>query len=147
MPRCSVAGREILRGGRDTVATRTLKVQATTKAKSYSIGDTARIPVKVTRPAGEDPLASGIPVPAPIEVPASGVRVGVGVTLGNAFLAGYAVTGVDGRAEVKVKIKSFVKPTVADVSVYTYNTVVNTSCLRLEENGYASYRQMFKVTR
>jgi hypothetical protein len=133
--------------GRDTVQVRTLSVTAAPVKKTYKVGDVAKVKVTVSRPAGEDPFGNGMTIPQPVAAPASDVYVGVGVNLGNVFLPGFAVTDVQGKATVKIPLKSYAPPKKAQVSVYAYTTDLDTACLRLEENGYEEYKSMFSVKR
>lgn len=120
-------------------------MKAAALKKSYRIGDVAKVSVTVSRPAGEDPFGNGVPVSRPASVPASDIYVGVGVNLGDVFLPGFAVTDVQGKATVKIPIKSYAPPKKAQVSVYAYHTDLDTACFRLEENGYQEYKNMFSV--
>jgi hypothetical protein len=137
------------RGGpeMDTVQIRTLHIDAKATAKSFAIGRSAKVAVTITRPAGEDPLGNGVQVPSPTFVPASDIYVGVGVNLGDVFLPAFGVTGADGKAVIDIKLKDYAVPTKAQVSVYAYHTDVDTACMRLEENGFKKYKNMFTVTR
>jgi hypothetical protein len=130
---------------RDTIQIRTLHVDAKPLKPSYKVGAVAKVAVVVTRPAGEDPLGSGTSVPRPTSAPAEDVYVGIGVTVGGVFLPGFSVTDVQGKALVKIWIKSYAPAGKAQVSVYAYHTALDTACLRLEENGYQEYKNMFVV--
>jgi hypothetical protein len=141
----------VLKGKRDeqmdTVQIRTLHIEAKPVAKSYKIGKTAKVAVTVTRPSGEDPFGNGIPIPSPTSVPASDIYVGIGVNLGDVFLPAFGVTDAEGKVTVDIKLRTYAVPGKAQVSVYAYHTDVDTACMRLEENGFQKYKDMFRVTR
>ncbi|MEA2497694.1 MAG: hypothetical protein QOH26_99 [Actinomycetota bacterium] len=147
---CKDAALAFLSGKQDkqmeTVQLRTFHIEAKPLAKGYKIGRAAKVSVQITRPADEDPTGSGIPLPAgPLSSPAPDVFVGVGVNVGDVFLPGFAVTDEQGKAVVKVELKSYTVPGSADVSVYAYQTTANTTCLRVEENGFRQYPKMFSI--
>lgn len=131
----------------ETVQLRTFHVEAKPVTKSFAIGKTAKVAVTVTRPAEEDPLGNGLPVPQVGEAPVADANVGVGVTLGDVFFPGFGRTDQMGRATIPIKLKSYAVPGKADATVYAYTTTANTTCLRVEENGYREYPKMFSVTR
>jgi hypothetical protein len=146
---CRQSGLSVLQNGpqMDTIQVRTLHIDAKPTAKTFKIGRSAKVAVTVTRPSGEDPFGNGVPVPSPTFVPASDIYVGVGVNLGDVFLPAFGVTGADGKALVDIKLKDYAIPTKAQVSVYAYHTDVDTACMRLEENGFKKFKNMFTVTR
>ena len=146
---CRTAAVGALQGGpeRETVQLRTLHVEAAPSAKSYKVGGTVKVDVTVTRPAEEDPTGSGVPLPSAAPAPVADVNVGVGVSVGDVFLPGFARTDAAGKATVKIKVKSYTSPGKADVTVYAYDTTLNTTCLRLEENGYRAYPKMFSIAK
>jgi hypothetical protein len=131
----------------ETVQLRTYHIEAKPLTKSFAIGKTAKVAVTVTRPAEEDPLGNGLPVPQVSEAPVPDANVGIGVTLGDVFFPGFARTDEMGKATVSIKLKSYAAPGKANATVYAYTTTVNTTCLRVEENGYREYPTMFSVTR
>jgi hypothetical protein len=145
----SCAGRatKIMRSGAmETVALGTLHVEAATAKKAYRIGETARFPVTITRPAKEDPLGQGIPIEdRPMTMAADGVNIGVGLLFNDVFLPGFAVTDDEGQTTIKVKIERYVKPGPAQASFYTWKNQADSPCLRVEESGFRAYADFFTV--
>lgn len=104
------------------VPIRNFKIEAKWAESTVSIGDTAVIEVFVTRTSEEDPLTDeGQPYPTgrPMDEPAEDVVVGISMVVGNVFLNGSnAVTDAEGRADVKVKIKSYTRPGTGESRLY-----------------------------
>ena len=132
----------------ETFTLRTLDVEAKVKRAVVNRGDFVEIEVTVTRPAKEDPIGEGTPLPVerPVVEPAPDVYVGMGVYVGNVFLPGFAITGPDGVAKARIKIESYApKNTVANVSVYAWKVLQDTPCATIQEDGYRQYPTMFKT--
>ena len=142
------AVRQALRAGQmETATLRTFDVEAKVKKPVYDRGALAEIDVTVTRPAKEDPLGEGTPLPIerPIVEPAPDVYVGIGVYIGNVFLPGFAITGPDGVAKVRIKIERYAPAnTIADVSIYAWKVARDTPCLTVQEDGYRQFPEMFR---
>ena len=144
----SAVNRALRNGAMETATLRTFDVEATIKKKIVNRGSYAEIEILVTRPAKEDPLGEGEPLPIerPIVEPAPDVYVGVGLYVGNVFLPGFGITGPDGIAKARIKIESYAPSnTIADVSIYAWKVLQDTPCLTIQEDGYRQYPAMFKV--
>lgn len=131
----------------ESATLRTLYVEAKVKKTVINRGSFAEIEVLVTRPAKEDPLGEGEPLPVerPVVEPAADVSVGVGVYVGSVFFPGFGISGPDGVAKLRIKMESYApKNTVADVSIYAWKVVQDTPCLTVQEDGYSQYPAMFK---
>lgn len=103
------------------VPLRNFKVEAKWVKSAVKVGDTARLQVLVTRTAEEDPVTEdGEPYPTgrPMEEPVEDVVLGLSMLVGDIFLAGSGVTNADGKAEVKLKIKSYTKPGTGNSRLY-----------------------------
>lgn len=135
------------RGSGETTSLRTLHIEAEVVKDAYAIGEVAKFPVHVTRPAKEDPARLGLPWERPYVEDAAEVNVGVGLLIGDVFLPGFAVTGEDGKATIKIKIKKYAEPAMVDAAFYSWNVVLDTPCLRVEENGFLAVPEMFNVHR
>lgn len=146
---CSSRGvRTMLRSGAiEVVGLRTYHLVVEADKPSYKVGDTAVINVTVTRPAHEDPLGQGIPMDPPESFPAENVNVGIGLRIGDVFLFGHALTNADGLAKVKIDIKSYTPAGKASADAYAWKTVQDTPCAKVEENGYTSKPDLFRVFR
>lgn len=138
----------VLRGdSRESVRVRTFYIDAQPRAESYKIGGSAKIEVTVTRPAHEDPLYAGVEIEPPASFPAENVIVGLGVHVGDVFVPGFSRTNAEGKATVSLKLPRYMKPGTASMTVYAWNVVHESPCLRVEEDGYATYPETFEVTR
>jgi hypothetical protein len=145
---CRERAVQILRGGmRETIRVRTFHIDAKTQAESYKIGTSAKIDVTVTRPAHEDPLDLGVELEPPTSVPAENVIVGLGVHVGDVFIPGFSRTNADGKATVSLKLPGYATPGQASMTVYAWNVVHESPCLRVEEDGFATYPESFEVKR
>lgn len=133
--------------GSETTSLRTLHIEAEVLQDHYAIGDVAKFPVHVTRPAKEDPARLGLPWERPYVEDAAGVNVGVGLLIGDVFLPGFAITDDEGKATIKIKIKQYAQPAAVDAAFYSWNVVADTPCLRVEENGFVAFSEMFHVHR
>lgn len=140
--------RSMLRAGAsEVVALRTYHLEVEADKKAYKVGDTAKINVKVTRPAHEDPAGLGIPIDPPESFPAEDVNVGMGLRIGNVYLFGYSRTNADGLAVVKIQIKSYTPAGKASADAFAWRTAVDTTCAKVEENGYREMPNLFTVLR
>lgn len=138
-----------LRSGQmETATLRTFDVEAKVKKPVYDRGTFAEIDVTVTRPAKEDPLGEGEPLPIdrPYVEPAADVYVGIGIYIGNVFLPGFAITGPDGVAKVRIKIERYAPAnSIVDVSIYAWKVLQDTPCLTIQEDGYRQFPEMFRT--
>ena len=104
------------------VPIRNFKIEAKWAESTVSIGDTAVIQATVTRTADEDPVTDeGQPYPTgrPMDEPAEDVVLGISMMVGDVYLNGSnVVTDAEGRADVKVKIKSYAKPGTGESRLY-----------------------------
>ena len=134
-------------GSLEVVGLRTFHLEVKPLKKAYKVGETAKIQVMVTRPAHEDPVGLGVPIDPPQSFPAENVNVGMGLRIGDVFLFGHAVSDADGKAVVKVQIKSYTPAGKANVDAYAWKTAADTTCAKVEEHGYRSMPNLFTVFR
>ncbi|HEV3473520.1 MAG TPA: hypothetical protein VG408_10030 [Actinomycetota bacterium] len=133
-------------GSLETVTLRTFNLDVTAP-KVAEIGTTVTIKVLVTRPAKEDPLGQGIPMDRPFVEPAPEVIVGVGLSVGNVFLPGAAMTDEDGLAKVKITIQDYAPANkTVNMSVYAWKVAQQTPCLTVQEDGYKVVPDAFRTT-
>ena len=144
---CSPAGvRQMLRqGDMETVVLRTFTVQLKAAKKTYRIGETAIVHATVTRPANEDPLGLGQQFEPPMSFPAEEVNVGIGLRVGDVFLFGFGVTDADGKADLKIDIKSYAPTGKAIADGFAWKRQFEAPCANVEENGYTFAPGIFKV--
>lgn len=104
-----------------SVPLRNFKVEAKWAKSTVRIGQTATLKVLVTRTAEEDPVTQeGHPYPTgrPMDEPAEDVALGLSMLIGDTFLNSGGVTNANGKADVKIKIKSYAKPGVGNSRIY-----------------------------
>jgi len=126
-----------------TLRTRTLHIEAEWTRKTYRIGDVAKLKVKVTRPAEEDPATDEghpLPAPPPESEPAEGIIVGVGVYVGDVYLSGGDVTDANGETVVELRLEDHVRPAKATSRVYASKKHLDDApggqtCVTMEEFG------------
>ncbi len=124
---------------------RTFHIVAKPHKKTYRLGEVAKVNVKVTRPAHEDPVAAGIEFEPPVSVPADDVNVSVGLYVNESYLYGVGVTDADGEATVSIKMTA-PKPGWARADVAAREFYNRGGCPDIEEEGYVSYPRFFKAT-
>ncbi|MDQ3962484.1 MAG: hypothetical protein M3277_00980 [Actinomycetota bacterium] len=133
-------------GGVEQVTLRTFNLDVT-PPKVAEIGTTVTVKVLVTRPAKEDPLGQGIPMDRPFVEPAPDVIVGVGLSVGNVFLPGAALTNEQGVAKVKITMQNYAPANKrVDMSVYAWKVLQQTPCLTVQEDGFKVLPDAFRTT-
>lgn len=133
-------------GGMEQVTLRTFDLEVT-PPKVAKIGTTITVKVLVTRPAKEDPAGQGIPTDRPFVEPAPDVIVGVGLSVGNVFLPGAALTNQDGIAKVKIIMRDYAPADKrVDMSVYAWKILQQTPCATVQEDGYKVMPDAFRTT-
>ncbi len=120
-------------------------IEAKPERDAYSVGETAVIKVKVTRPAHEDPAGNGIDLDPPESEAAADINVGAGFHVGDSFFFGFGVTNDKGKTELEGDIEEGTDSGEVDVDIYAWNDVVRTPCLIVREYGYRHYEDMFRI--
>ncbi len=134
-------------GNLEVVGLRTYHLEVKADRSSYKVGDMAKVNVLVTRPAHEDPVGAGVQQEPPQSFPAEGANVGIGIRVGEVFLFGHGTTNAEGKAQVKIKIQSYTPAGKATADAYAWRVAADTTCLRVEENGYTQKTNLFNVLR
>lgn len=134
-------------GSLEVVGVRTFHLEVKALKKAYKVGETAKIQVVVTRPAHEDPAGIGVQVDPPESFPAEDVNVGMGLRIGDVFLFGHAVSDENGKAVVKIQIKSYTPAGRVTADAFAWRTAADTTCAKVEEHGYRSMPNLFTVSR
>ncbi len=114
--------------------------------KTYRKLDVVPVEITVSRPAEEDPAGLGVGVERPTSVPAAEVNVGVGISVGRVFLPGYGFTNQRGKVTVRIRLERYAPTTTAHVRAFAYKTTFQTTCLTVEEQGYRTVPNAFRVT-
>ena len=133
----------------ETYQVRTLHVEAKVQKKTYRIGDTVKVDVKVTRPDNQDPAGLGVYYNRPFSEPAADINVGAGLQVGDVFLFGFSRTNAKGLATVTVKLYPWTRPGTGHANVLGSKSIVDNAggCFTVQEVGFTSLPRAFKVTR
>ena len=131
---------------------RTLHVEIKALTKKVKIGKLAKFEVLVTRPAHEDPLHQGVDTgEPPTSQPAEDVGLSFGVLTGEAETSQNvaSLTGKNGKATITIKLADYSIPGPAEVRVHALKTHFKPDgqCVELQEDGYGSKENLFKVKR
>lgn len=133
----------------NTIPIYSLDVKAKPVSKTYRIGQNALIDVAVMRPADHNPVDPSLPwVPPPRKDPAPDIIVGVSLTIGKfSFFTGGGITGENGKARVKIKLRSYSETGPANLSVFAFRTVAEdpARCFILQEQGFYQERNVLTV--
>lgn len=121
-----------------TEPTRTLAVDVKVLERRYHLGEKATFVVRVNRSIEGHDLG-----------PVYGARVVVGVTLGDVHLVGGGWTDEEGRALVKVALKLYAPPGLADVFVHASKFIADMPCHVNYEYEYGAVEKLrfFRVVR
>lgn len=122
----------------DTQPTETFAVSVRALEDVYRVGETAEFRVKVTRELHGHVVG-----------PAEDADVFVTVDLGDVVFSGGAITDAEGKAVVKVLLKSYAPTGLADVFVYAHKDTADLPChSELEhEFGDVQKNDLFRVVR
>lgn len=124
----------------------TFHVEAKARKKTYRLGSTAIIDMKVTRPAHEDPAGEDNQFDPPMSQAAENVNVSVGVYLGDFYMYGVGTTDENGEATLKVKLNPKADPGMARGEAAARAFYNRGGCPDIEEEGYAQYGKFFTAT-
>lgn len=120
----------------------TLKVTAQPHRARYRVGDIAKIAVTIERSLEElDQDYSTADLNAG---PVEGAKVGLGLSLGDAYLAGASLTDETGQAVVQIKIQKPAPTGWADVRGTAWKDLVSDPC-PVTETGWIQADRMFRV--
>ncbi|HEX2240925.1 MAG TPA: hypothetical protein VHJ82_07290 [Actinomycetota bacterium] len=129
----------------ETLSLKTFHVVLTTPKKVYDVDDLVPVQVEVSRPAHEDPLGQNQPIDPPTSQPAEGVLVGIGLQVGRTYLFGIGTTDDVGKTTINVPLPEYVPAGKVFARSLAWNIVLDTTCLRVEEQGYAERKNFFTV--
>lgn len=112
-------------------------VKAEWNKRVFKNTEKALVTVTITRPAPEDPLGLGLPIPELVPVPQEGVTVWTSVLTGRyPFPYGYGVTDAAGQVKYAIPLKLLTKAGPYDVSHYASKFTNQNACPDIEEWGY-----------
>ena len=115
-------------------------------------GEVAKVEVKTYRPAQEDPLSTGITLPAgaPLQ-PAGDVPFTLGILTGGGYVYQNLAskTNADGTRVVKMRLETYHKKGLAEIRVRAFidhTPQTSSQCVEVQEYGYKEIEKAFKVT-
>lgn len=131
----------------ETMTLKTFHVVLKVAKKVYKVGDVVPVQVEVTRPAHEDPANQNQPIDPPASEPAPDVLVGLGLQVGRTYLFGIGTTDDEGKTTINVPLPDYVPAGKVFARSLAWNKLVDTTCLIVEEQGYAERTNFFTVKR
>ena len=128
VPHCAASPRQLY----------TFTVETSWSKKKYSPGDTVKVVVHVSRPAGEDPLREDLPWPIEERVPAEGALVSTALSMVFPPVGSYGETDADGKVTIKFKLPRNIDGAIdsyTKASKYYATTGGASDCTDVEEWG------------
>ena len=135
-----------LRCGSAATSVHAFYVEVEWTKKTYRTSEKAAVTVTVTRPADQDPLGFGVPIPRDvISTPQEGVTVTTAI-LTDAWPPpfGQGLTNADGQVTFKIPLKD-VEPGPQPVSHYAEKWTNQSGCPDIQEWGYLRQEPAFTV--
>jgi hypothetical protein len=133
-------------GGATTVL-RTFHVEIDWHKKVYPRGGTVKVSVTVSRPAEEDPLNNGIPLPVPERAPAEGVNITAALLINPPHYPwDAAITDAEGKADLSIPLpKSFTGPVDTSVRAWLWHNENGPACTDVMEETIVNAPRSFTV--
>jgi hypothetical protein len=114
----------------------TFTVETRWDKKRYSPGDTVKVVVHVSRPAGEDPLREDLPWPIEERVPVEGALVSTALSMVFPPVGSYGETDADGKVTIKFKLPRNIDGAIDSYTrASKYYATGGPDCTDLEEWG------------
>lgn len=113
----------------------------------YHPGDKVPFPTTVTRPAEEDPLGQGIPMPRPYVEPAADVPVVIVAFADDVLLIDYKITDANGKVNLALKLPKYMPEGPVAARVYAQKLLADTNCVTVYETGEVTLGHAFHVER
>jgi hypothetical protein len=126
---------------------RTLHLEATPSKKAVKPGDKFKVDVKVTRPADEDPLNSGITFERPTSQPAPDVTVGVSIWVGEqTYFFNIGVSDENGEVSLPMRVPNNAESGAAFAAVSGRHWIKQ-DCPDILEDGFRAYENFVTIKR
>jgi hypothetical protein len=127
---------------------KTLKLEVKTpKTTPYHPGDKVPFPTVVTRPADEDPLGQGVPLPRPYVQPAADVPVVIVAFADDVLLIDYKLTDAEGKVNLALKLPKYMPEGPVSARIYAQKLLQDTNCVTIYEVGEVTLGHAFHVDR
>jgi hypothetical protein len=115
--------------------------------KPYRPGQKVPFPTTVTRPAEEDPLGQGIPMPRPHVEPAADVPVVIVAFADDVLLIDYKITDAEGKVNLALKLPKYMPEGPVSARIYAQKLLQDTNCVTVYEVGELTLGHAFHVDR
>ncbi len=113
----------------------------------YSPRDKVPFPTIVTRPAKEDPLGQGIPMPRPYVEPAPDVPVVIVAFAKDVLLIDYKITDENGKVNLALKLPKYMPEGPVAARIYAQKLLADANCVTIYETGEVTLGHAFHVER
>lgn len=126
---------------------KTFKLEVKAPKGTFEPGDKVPFPTNVTRPADEDPLGNGIPMPRPQVEPAADVPVVIVAFAEDVLLIDYKLTDADGNVNLALKLPKYMPEGAVSARIYAQKLFQDTNCITIYEVGELTLGHAFHVDR
>jgi hypothetical protein len=125
----------------------TFKLDVKMPAGPFKPGQTVPFPVTVTRPAEEDPLGQGIPLPRPHVEAAADVPVVIVAFAKDVLMIDYKLTDANGKVGLALKLPKYTPAGPVSARIYAQKLLQDTNCVVIYETGELTMGRAFDVVR
>ncbi|HYO61584.1 MAG TPA: hypothetical protein VEU29_06770 [Actinomycetota bacterium] len=126
---------------------KTFKLEVKLPKGTYKPGDKVPFPTTVTRPAEEDPLGQGIPMPRPYFEPAADVPVVIVAFADDVLLIDYKLTDANGKVNLALKLPKYMPEGPVSARIYAQKLLADSNCITIYEVGEMTIGHAFHVDR
>jgi hypothetical protein len=126
---------------------KTFKIEVKVPNGTYHPGDKVPFPTTVTRPAEEDPLGQGIPMPRPYVEPAADVPVVIVAFADDVLLIDYKLTDANGKVNLALKLPKYMPEGPVSARIYAQKLLADSNCVTVYEVGEMTIGHAFHVDR
>lgn len=132
----------------DVIAVESISVDVASAKKAYRVGEVAEIQFSVSRPGREDAAGVGVAIASPVSRPASGMEIGVFITVGDEFVYAFGdPTDEQGRSSATVEVPPVGAGAAAEVLAVAWKTQLQGPCFIVVEQGTIELERAFVVVK
>ena len=125
----------------------TFKLDVKMPTGPFKPGQTVPFPVTVTRPAEEDPLGQGVPMPRPHVEAAADVPVVIVAFAKDVLMIDYKLTDANGKVGLALKLPKYTPAGPVSARIYAQKLLQDTNCVVIYETGELTMGRAFDVVR
>ncbi len=126
---------------------KTFKLDVQLPKGPFKPGQTVPFPTTVTRPADEDPLGQGIPMPRPHVEAAADVPVVIVAFAKDVLMIDYKLTDANGKVNLSLKLPKYTPAGPVSARIYAQKLLQDTNCIVIYETGDMTMGRAFDVKR